>query len=160
MDTGWCNRNGDTLDDRCRNPAAGVRALSTDIEQELWNKWATIAAGALMTCLMRGTVGDILRTRDGRVLMEQAIDECCSVAARSGHVLPEQVLREVRNRLPDEASTWMASMMRDIAQGARRIEADAIVGDLQARAVQAGLDLPLCRAAYCHLQVYEILRGA
>lgn len=133
----------------------GVRALSTDIDQELWNKWAMIAAGALMTCLMRGTVGDIVRTQDGRALMEQAIDECRSVAELGGHALSEGVLADVRGRLLDETSTWAASMMRDIAQGAPRIEAEAIVGDLIARAAQAGIDLPLSRIAFCHLQVYQ-----
>lgn len=133
----------------------GVRALSADIDQALWNKWAMIAAGALMTCLMRGTVGDIVKTRDGRALMEQAIDECRSVAELAGHALPDDVLADVRGRLLDESSTWAASMMRDIAQGAPRIEADAIVGDLIARAAQSGIDLPLSRIAYCHLQVYE-----
>ncbi|PLP99171.1 2-dehydropantoate 2-reductase [Cupriavidus pauculus] len=133
----------------------GVRALSTDIDQELWNKWVMIAAGALMTCLMRGTVGDIVRTRDGRALMEQAIDECRGVAELSGHALSAGVLADVRGRLLDETSTWAASMMRDIAQGATRIEADAIVGDLIARAAQAGIDLPLSRTAFCHLQVYQ-----
>jgi len=137
----------------------GVRELSTAIEQELWNKWVMIAAGALMTCLMRGTVGDILKTRDGRGLMQQAIDECSTVAALSGHALPERVAADMRSRLLDDASTWAASMMRDIAQGAHRIEADAIVGDLIARAERAGHDLPLSRVAYCHLQVYQGRQG-
>jgi 2-dehydropantoate 2-reductase len=133
----------------------GIRGLSPDIEQELWNKWVMIAAGALMTCLMRGTVGDIMKTRDGRRLMEQAIDECSSVAALCGHPLPHGVAMEMRDRLLDKASTWAASMMRDIAQDAGRIEADAIVGDLLARAEAAGRDLPLSRIAYCHMQVYQ-----
>ncbi|MEM5425256.1 ketopantoate reductase family protein [Paraburkholderia ferrariae] len=139
--------------------AAGVRELSTSIEQELWNKWVMIAAGALMTCLMRGTVGDILKARDGRRLMEQAIDECSAVAALCGHTLPEQVSADMRSRLMDDTSSWEASMMRDIAQGAHRIEADAIVGDLIARVAHTGRDLPLSRIAHCHLQVYQGRQG-
>lgn len=133
----------------------GVRGLSDEIAQELWNKWVMIAAGAVMTCLMRGNVAAILKTRDGRRLMEQAIEECGTVAALAGHPLPERVTADLRARLLDDTSMWAASMMRDIAQGARRIEADAIVGDLIARAEQAGHDLPLSRVAYCHLQVYQ-----
>lgn len=45
-------------------------------------------------------------------------------------------------------------MMRDIAQQAPRIEADAIVGDMIVRAEHHGLAVPLFRAANCHLQVY------
>ncbi len=137
----------------------GIRGLSSNIEQELWNKWVMVAAGAMMTCLMRGTVGDILKTRDGRRLMEQAIDECGAVAALHGHPVPDRMDVEMRDRLLDETSTWAASMRRDIAQGARRIEADAIVGDLVAYAEAAGRELPLGRIAYCHLQVYQGRHG-
>ncbi|CAG2155205.1 2-dehydropantoate 2-reductase [Cupriavidus yeoncheonensis] len=144
---------------RLASRTPGIRGLSSNIEQELWNKWVMIAAGALMTCLMRGTVGDILKTRDGRRLMEQAIDECSTVAALCGYPVPDRVAEEMRDRLLDETSTWAASMMRDIAQGARRIEADAIVGDLIAHGEAAGRDLPLSRIAYCHLQVYQGRRG-
>ena len=144
---------------RLASRTPGIRGLSSDIEQELWNKWVMVAAGALMTCLMRGTVGDILKTRDGRRLMERAIDECSTVAALCGYPVPDRVAEEMRDRLLDETSTWAASMMRDIAQGARRIEADAIVGDLIAHAEAAGRDLPLSRIAYCHLQVYQGRRG-
>lgn len=144
---------------RLASRTPGIRGLSTNIEQELWNKWVMVASGALMTCLMRGTVGDILKTRDGRRLMEQAIDECSTVAALDGHPVPDRVAVEMRDRLLDETSTWAASMMRDIAQGAGRIEADAIVGDLISHAEAAGRDLPLSRIAYCHLQVYQGRRG-
>ncbi|QYY28232.1 2-dehydropantoate 2-reductase [Cupriavidus necator] len=140
--------------------SAGTRELSSDIVQELWNKWAMIAAGALMTCLMRGNVGQIMRTRDGRSLTLQAIAECGAVAALSGFPLPEAVANAVKSRLLDESSTWAASMMRDIAQGRRQIEADAIVGDLVARAAVLGHEVPLSRMAYCHLQVYQGQRAA
>ncbi len=140
--------------------AAGTRELSGAIGQELWNKWAMIAAGAVMTCLMRGTVADIMKTQDGRRLMLDAIAECRTVAQLHGHAIPEPVVAAMQARLLDEASTWAASMMRDIAQGAPRIEADAIVGDLIKRAAGYGHELPLSRAAYCHLQVYQRQRAA
>ncbi|AQV94682.1 2-dehydropantoate 2-reductase [Cupriavidus necator] len=140
--------------------AAGARELSGAIEQELWNKWAMIAAGAVMTCLMRGTVADIMKTQDGRRLMLDAMAECLTVAQLCGHAIPEPVAHAMQGRLLDSSSTWAASIMRDIAQGAPRIEADAIVGDLIARAAERGRDLPLSRMAYCHLQVYQGQRAA
>ncbi|RDK05147.1 2-dehydropantoate 2-reductase [Cupriavidus lacunae] len=140
--------------------AAGTRELSGAIAQELWNKWAMIAAGAVMTCLMRGTVADIMKTQDGRRLMLDAMAECLTVAQLCGHAIPEPVADAMQGRLLDSSSTWAASMMRDIAQGAPRIEADAIVGDLIDRAAERGRDLPLSRMAYCHLQVYQGQRAA
>jgi 2-dehydropantoate 2-reductase len=44
--------------------------------------------------------------------------------------------------------------MRDIVQGATRIEHEEIVGDMTRLARRYGIDTPLLNAAYCHLQVY------
>jgi 2-dehydropantoate 2-reductase len=137
----------------------GTRSLSANIEQDLWNKWVAIAAGAMMTCLMRGTVGQILRTRDGKALMQQAMAECAKLAELAGHALPAAAEQAMHNLLLDPNSAWMASMMRDITQAAPRLEADDIVGDIATRAAHFGVDTPLARAAYCHLQVYEAQRG-
>ncbi|HEY0202488.1 MAG TPA: 2-dehydropantoate 2-reductase [Burkholderiaceae bacterium] len=133
----------------------GTRTLATDIVQALWDKWVQLASGALMNCLMRGTLADILSTRDGQALMERAMAECGAVAAAEGHMVSAQTLTGMRARLLDAASPWAASMMRDIGQGMPRLEADDIVGDMAARAARHGIDAPLLRAAYCHLQVYE-----
>jgi 2-dehydropantoate 2-reductase len=119
-----------------------------------------LASGALMNCLMRGTIADILSTRDGRALMTQAMEECLSVAAAEGHALSDEDKQRLGARLLDATSTWAASMMRDIAQGAQQLEADAIVGDMIVRAERHGLAVPLVRASYCNLQVYARQRQA
>jgi len=133
----------------------GVRKLSTDVDQDLWEKWVQIASGALMTCLMRGTVGEIMRSDHGHALMTQAMAECKAVAAAAGHPLSDEAVAVMNSRLLDSSSVWAASMMRDIAQGALRLEADDIVGDMLRRSDDLGQPSPLLHAAYCHLQVYE-----
>ncbi|AQH03048.1 2-dehydropantoate 2-reductase [Burkholderia sp. KK1] len=138
----------------------GVRQQSPYIVQTLWNKWVMIAAGALMTCLMRGTVRDILATDDGVALMERAMRECMQVARLSGYPLPEHAIGAMRERLLDRSAAWAASMMRDIDQGQRRLEAEDIVGEMVRRGDRHGLDMSLARSAYCHLQVYERQRAA
>jgi 2-dehydropantoate 2-reductase len=132
----------------------GQRRLSTSIEQDLWNKWVMIASGAMMTCLMRGNVGEILGTDHGRLLMQQAMHECAEVARLSGFELAADAVQTMHGLLENESSTWAASMARDIAQAAPRIEADDIVGDIVKRSVKLGQDAPLARTAFCHLQVY------
>ena len=134
---------------------AGERELSENIDQALWTKWVMIAAGSLMTCLMRGTVRDILGTSDGHALMERAMAECMSVAERSGHPLPGAAVQAMRQRLLDPGAQWAASMMRDIWQGQARLESQDIVGDMLLRGERFGLDMTLARTAFCHLQVYE-----
>jgi len=138
----------------------GTRSLSTDVTRALWNKWVTLASGAMMNCLMRGTIADILSTENGADLMRQAMAECRSVANAQGHSLSDEEVRLLEARLLDKGSDWAASMMRDIAHNAPRLEAKAIVGDMIVRASRHGLDVPLMRIAYCHLQVYELQQAA
>ncbi|MDB5806116.1 MAG: 2-dehydropantoate 2-reductase [Betaproteobacteria bacterium] len=133
---------------------SGVREFSANVAQALWDKWVMITAGSLMCCLMRGTVREILATRDGGQLMSQAMDECAAVARASGYELAPAVFQAMQGRLLDAGSTWAASMMRDIGQGMPRLEADDVVGDMALRAAHFGLGAPLTRTAYCHLQVY------
>ena len=133
----------------------GSRILSPDITGALWNKWVMLASGAMMNCLMRGNVGEILATEEGDLLMRQAMAECRAVAAAEGHPLSQADVQRLEARLLDVRSAWAASMMRDIALGAPRLESKAIVGDMLARAKRRGIDTPITRAAYCHLQVYE-----
>lgn len=133
----------------------GTRSLSANVDEILWNKWVMLASGAVMTCLMRGTVGDILATNDGPGLMVQAMAECRSVANAEGIQFSTDDVQRLEARLLDRQSTWAASMMRDISQDAPRIEAQAIVGDMLIRAGRHDLQTPLLRVAYCHLQVYQ-----
>jgi 2-dehydropantoate 2-reductase len=136
----------------------GMRSLTDNIEQALWNKWMIIATGAMLTCLMRGTVGEIARTLDGKKLMRRAMTEALAVAAAEGYALSAPVVTQMDKFLLDENRNWMASMARDLANGAQRLEADDIVGDLVRRAARFKQDAPIAQAAYCHLQVYEMQR--
>ena len=45
--------------------------------------------------------------------------------------------------------------MRQDLEAGRRTEADAILGDMLARARSCGIAAPLLSAAYCHLQVHD-----
>ncbi|MGF6770555.1 2-dehydropantoate 2-reductase [Paraburkholderia sp. GAS199] len=138
---------------------SGIRIYSDNIDQALWDKWVMLAAGALMCCMMRGTVKEILATRAGERLMNQAIDECSEVAKRAGYPLSENTLNDIRGRLLDRQSPWAASMMRDIDQGKTRLEADGIVGDMLSHAEQFEVSAVLTAAAYTNLQVYSARHG-
>lgn len=132
----------------------GMRRRSTNIEQELWDKWVMIASGAMTTTLMRASVGSIVQTSYGKDFMRQAMNECRAVADQAGHTMTPEAIAKMENMLLDPQSTWVASMMRDISQGAARLEHDDIVGDIIERSARYGLAAPLARIAYCHLQAY------
>ena len=119
--------------------------------RHLHQKIATLAA---MTCLMRGSIGEIMTTRDGEALMSETLDACTAVARASGAAIAAEWVEKTRAFLTTRESTMTASMLRDL-EGGGRTEADHIVGDMLSRAEQAGVAAPILRAAYCHLQTAE-----
>jgi 2-dehydropantoate 2-reductase len=133
--------------------------LSSDIVPALWEKWCMIAASAALTCLLRGTVGEIAATDDGAAVATALMAECQSVAAACGFPQRPEAIERTRRQLTDPASKWAASMMRDIEANVPRLEADHIIGDLIRRGSGAGVAMPMLRAAFAQMQIYNA-RGA
>jgi 2-dehydropantoate 2-reductase len=129
-------------------------AVSDDIERDLWQKFVFLTSLAAMTCLMRGSVGEIMATRDGGALMNEMLDSCAAIAGSHGIALGSPWLEKTRALLTDRQSTLAASMLRDLEAG-RRTEANHILGDMLERAEAAALPAALLRTAYCHLQTSE-----
>src|SRR5437763_1469447 len=132
-----------------------VSAPANDnILQEMWEKFVMMGAMAGMNCLMRGNIGEIVATQDGKATMLAALAECRAVAAKAGFAPRPQARERVEAMLTEPGSVNSASMRQDLEAG-RRTEADAIVGDMLRRARGLGLATPLLSADYCHLQVHE-----
>jgi 2-dehydropantoate 2-reductase len=131
--------------------------LSDIILQEMWEKWVFISTMASITCLMRGTIGDIIAA-DAGDLATALLDECSAIAAAHGYAPREAITARNRVMLTTRGSAFAASMLRDIERGAP-IEADHIVGDLLRRGDKAGRDYPLLRISYAHLKAYEARRA-
>jgi len=128
-------------------------ALPVDsIMREMWEKWLFIAAAAGVTCLMRGAVGDIVAADAS--LPAKFLDECTSVAVKSGFAPSAPALERFGTILNTPGSPFTASMLRDIEAGLR-IEADHVIGDLLTRGDRVGQACPLLRLAYVHLKTYE-----
>jgi 2-dehydropantoate 2-reductase len=130
--------------------------LSTAILQEMWEKWAFIAAAAGICCLMRGAFGDIAAA-GGSQYASAMFAECCAIAAKNGFNPGETAVKRSIGMLTAAGSPIAASMLRDIERGAA-IEADHIVGDLLARGGARQNDYPLVQIAYAHLRTYEARR--
>lgn len=140
--------------------AAGLRVLgdqvveSADVIGSMWDKFAFIATLAGITCLMRGSIGEIVATPEGAALVRRLHGECAEVAARSGHALPTDAVQAAQGILTAPDSPLKASMLRDLERGARA-EGEHILGDLRERAVAHDIDTPLLAAALAHVRVYE-----
>ena len=124
------------------------------ILQEVWEKFAFLAALAALTCLMRSAVGDLMAAESGAALAEEMFDCCAAVAASEGFAMREAPRHEYLNALTAPGSSLTASMLRDLEDG-RRLEAEPIVGDMLRRARRAGQPAKLLEIAYAHLQARD-----
>jgi 2-dehydropantoate 2-reductase len=133
-------------------------AASTQVIQDMWEKWVFLASLAASTCTMRAPIGHILAAPGGKDFILGILDECSAVAAAEGHSPTGPFFERARGMLTAEGSQLTASMFRDIKAGAK-VEADHIVGDLIGRGDAAKVPVPKLRIAYTHLKTYENQRG-
>ena len=129
---------------------------STEILQEMWEKWVFLASLAGSTCLMRATIGDICASPGGTDFILGLLAQCRSIAAAEGYGTREAQLNRTRNVLTAAGSALTASMLRDIERNAA-IEADHIIGDLLRRDTASAKPSPLS-IAYTHLKAHEARR--
>ncbi len=127
---------------------------SSHIELAMWEKWINLASLGAITCLMRGTIGEIASAHGGIAYADGVIDECISVAAAYGFAIRPDVAARAHASLTDPTSGLTSSMYRDLSAG-RRTEADHIIGDLIARAQSKDVDVPLLEIAYTNLSVHQ-----
>ena len=127
------------------------------IVQEMWDKWVFLATLAAVSCLMRATLGDVLKAPGGEALILSMLDECRGIATGVGHAPRAAFLDQTRSTLTTAGSPLAASMLRDV-QADAAIEADQIVGDLLQRNRAPGHVTPLLGIAYTHLKAYEARR--
>ncbi|MEZ5445391.1 MAG: 2-dehydropantoate 2-reductase [Gammaproteobacteria bacterium] len=133
-------------------------SVSDDIEQEMWEKFVFLATLASATCLMRASIGDIVRSEGGEQLISGLLSECVRIAAANRHAPGAGSLAEYRRLLTDPESTLTASMLRDVERGGAT-EAEHVIGDMVRRAGAAGTPAPLLAVACTHMRAYELRRA-
>jgi 2-dehydropantoate 2-reductase len=134
---------------------AGFNAqLRPHIELDMWEKWTMLASLAGVTCLMRGTIGEIEAVHGGAAVALRFVDEVTRVVKAVGQPPRAAHLDIVRAMVTQKGASTTASMYRDLIQGAA-VEADQILGDLLSRGERAGIETPLLAAAHAQLCVYQ-----
>lgn len=127
---------------------------SRDIVAAMWGKWVFISTLAGLTCLMRGTVGDVRAVPGGRAFVTALLAESAAVAAAAGHPVREKELDAVAAMLTTDGSPLTASLYRDVTQGVPT-EAEQVFGDLVDRARGLSVDTPLLDLVTLNLRVHE-----
>ncbi len=133
--------------------------VSENIMLDMWEKVVFLSTLAGMTCVMRGSIGEILAAPDGRLLLQRYVASTIAVAEKEGFTPRAPVLERYQSVLNAAGSTLTASMLRDLEEG-KTVEADHIVGFMLARARHHGIDDALLTVAYNHLKTYEARRAA
>lgn len=120
----------------------------------MWSKWVFIASIGALTCLLRGTVGEVAATPGGSGVGSAILAEAASVAAAAGHPLSRSDRRNILRILTEPGSSMTSSLYRDLRAG-RGTEVEQILGDLIGRARAFGVATPLLDLATLALRVHQ-----
>ena len=122
--------------------------------QEMWEKWIQLATLGAITCLMRGTIGEIVAAPGGAELSIKMLNESMAIATACGHKPSEDFLSRNAAAMTRPGSSLTSSMYRDLHKGAS-VEADHILGDFIECGSAHGVSTPLLKAAFVNLRVYQ-----
>jgi len=128
--------------------------LSHEIDRDMWEKWVFLATLGGITCLMRGTVGEIEAVPGGAVLALQLMNECAAVATAHGQAPTAAFIAQIASTLTEAGSGLASSMYRDLQRGLS-VEVDQILGDLLVRAHAVSVATPVLAIAFANLRVYQ-----
>lgn len=131
---------------------AGVEVtVVDDITSVMWAKFVFIASTAVLTCLTRGTVGDVASVDVEHALADAVLDEVLSVVEQETDSLPSTV--GLRDMLKDPAWRFGPSMFRDLTAG-RFVEV-GVLTELAAVARRRARVTPLLDAAIVAVQLHN-----
>src|SRR5579863_2921076 len=103
--------------DQTLGSAGFVAQASSNITQAMWEKWVQLASLGAVTCLMRGTIGDIVAVRGGTALSRELVRECAAIATACGHPPSEGLLEWHTGLMTQAGSALTSSMYRDMRKG-------------------------------------------
>lgn len=107
----------------------------------MWHKWVFISTLVALTCLMRGTVGEVNAVAGGADLASALISETAAVAEAAGHPVTGAELAFTTSTVTSPGSPLTPSLYRDLVAGAPT-EADHVLTDLTLRARALGVATP------------------
>lgn len=139
--------------------AAGITVTaSARIREVLWSKFAFICAVAGTTAAVRLPIGEIRSASASRELARQLADEVATVGRTEGVGLPDTLPDDVLRLMDAQEPGMFSSMYEDLVSG-RRMELEAMHGEVLRRASRAGIPVPATAAIYGVLQPWAQRAG-
>jgi 2-dehydropantoate 2-reductase len=140
--------------------AKGIEALAVaDIRQRMWEKLVHLATAATMTCLMRASVGEIVRTPNGCDIFLDQLRISAAIAAANGHRPSDAFMQEWKQTFSQRNSAYSTSMLRDI-ESRGRTEVEHVLGFMLKKAREADIPCHTLLLAYTHIKAFEERRAA
>lgn len=128
--------------------------LSTDIRFDLWHKLLWNASFNVVTTLSATNVGTLLAIADGEAMIREAMQEVLAVAHAEGIMLPPTLIEQnIANSRGMGA--FRTSMLVDRDHN-RRVEIEAISGEILKRADKHAISMPLQSMFYRLLSFYNM----
>lgn len=128
--------------------------LSGSIVVELWQKYIFITAQGGMTALTRLPIGQIREDPETFAMYLDAAEEVAAVGRARGVPIPDGQRERVRRFAESLEPGSYSSLYHDLTHG-RRMELDALPGNVVRLGRQYGVPTPVCRAMYAALRPYD-----
>jgi 2-dehydropantoate 2-reductase len=133
-------------------------AIADDIRVVLWDKYALICAVAGVTAASRLPMDRLLAVRESRDFFRRIVGEVALVARAEGVALADAIVDEKTAFAETLEPGSFSSLHHDLVTG-RRLELDALHGELIRRAARHGLHVPASEAVYALLKPWEGARS-
>jgi 2-dehydropantoate 2-reductase len=133
----------------CRR--AGIDAdLVPDIDVALWTKYAFICAQAGLTAATGSPIGTIRECPPTWALFEAVLAEAVAVGRAEGVPLADELVERQLATAANLAPGMFSSLYNDLV-GGRRMELEALLGELARRAAKLGVPAPVTSTLYAVL---------
>jgi 2-dehydropantoate 2-reductase len=126
-------------------------AIAPDIRAALWSKWAFICAQAGVTAASQLPLGEIRTSPAAWGLFEQVVTEAWRIGRAEGVPLPDDMVEQHMRFAAGLEPEARSSLYDDLAAG-RRMELDALLGELARRADLNRVPAPAASALYAVLE--------
>ena len=133
------------LDETLRGAGFDV-SISDNILRDMWQKWVQLATLGALTCLLRGSIGEIASVPGGAEIARMALHESCGIASANGYPQSEAFLADQAAKLMAAGSPLTSSMYRDTEErraGRGRYDSRRSAG-ARAEARVGGADIAGC----------------
>ncbi len=133
--------------------------LSDDIRAALWAKFAFICAQAGLTAVTRLPIGTIREVPESMALFRRVVEEVTAVAAAEGVRLPDDLPDRHIGTANSLEADGRSSLYDDMVAG-RRMELDALLGEVVRRAERAGVPVPAAQTLHAVLRPWQLANAS